>query len=63
MEETLKAVYQGIIDGDMGTVQEKTQSGIDGGIVISTSKKQCLIFLCVKSLDSELPEFDCRHYI
>jgi 5-methyltetrahydrofolate--homocysteine methyltransferase len=32
MEETLKAVYQGIIDGDMGTVQEKTQSGIDGGI-------------------------------
>ncbi|MEE8397943.1 MAG: corrinoid protein [Desulfobacterales bacterium] len=32
MEETLKAVYQGIIDGDMGTVQEKTQSGIDGDI-------------------------------
>ena len=32
MEETLKAIYQGIIDGDMNTVQEKTQGGIDSGL-------------------------------
>jgi len=28
MEEILEAIYQGIIDGDMGTVQVKTEEGI-----------------------------------
>lgn len=32
MEEILKAVYQGIIDGNMDTVQKNTQSGIDGDV-------------------------------
>jgi len=32
MEEILKPIYQGIIDGDMNTVQEKTQEGIDGDV-------------------------------
>lgn len=32
MEEILKAVYQGIIDGNMDMVQKNTQSGIDGDV-------------------------------
>lgn len=32
MEETLKSIYQGVMDGDMTIVQEKTQEGIDGGV-------------------------------
>lgn len=32
MEETLKSIYQGVMDGDLDLVQEKTQEGIDGGV-------------------------------
>ena len=32
MEQILKLVYQGIIDGDMPLVQEKTQEGIDSNV-------------------------------
>lgn len=32
MEETLKSIYQGVMDGDLDAVQEKTQEGIDGGV-------------------------------
>ena len=32
MEDILKPVYQGIIDGDMNTVEEKARQGIDEGI-------------------------------
>ena len=31
MEDVLKVIYQGIVDGDMKTVQQKTQEGIDAG--------------------------------
>ena len=32
MEGILKQIYQGVMDGDVAVVQEKTQEGLDGGI-------------------------------
>lgn len=32
MEETLKSIYQGVMDGDITIVEEKTQEGIDDGV-------------------------------
>lgn len=43
MEEILKPVYQGIIDGDMNMVQEKTQQGIDGDVEPETILNEALV--------------------
>ncbi len=43
MEGILKAVYQGIIDGDMKTVQEQAQGGIDADVAPEVILNEALV--------------------
>ena len=43
MDETLKAIYDGVVEGDNGTVQKKVQEALDGGVSASAILNDAMI--------------------